>query len=608
MAVFIPHDVEREDRPDGTILLRSRIPLGPVAKNTGAWLHEWAQKAPERVFLAERFGESWHEVTYAQALTQVRAIAASLLKRNLNADTPIVVISGNSIHHALLSLAGQYVGVPIVPLAEQYSLVHEAHPRLEYAIKTVNPGLVFADDAMAYGPALALPCMEGIEKVCSHPEHSPVPVTSFDSLLTGQPDSALDAAHEAVGHETVAKIMFTSGSTSNPKGVLTTHGMLCVNQAQIVACNPILREKPPKILDWLPWNHVFGGSFTFNMMLSNGGSIYIDDGKPTPKLIGNTIRNIKEHQGNMAFNVPVGYGQLAAAMRDDPQLKHAYFKNTDFMFYAGASVPKPVWDELKKFAIEVRGEVPMMVSGLGMTETSPHITQIHQPTDTLGLIGVPVPGVTLKLIPDNDMRCEFRVKGPNVLKGYYKEPDKTKEAFDDEGFLVTGDAVKFLDRSNPSAGLVFDGRVSDDFKLVTGTWVRATTLRLEAMRHFSRIALDVVLTGHDRNELGLLVFPDPESFKAAGLQGIDKGGALVSQIINKFVGGMLKEMAQSANSSSTRIMRAMVMAAPPSMSEGELTAKGTLNNRKVLTLRKEMVERLYKNPIEDEAIIHLDKL
>jgi feruloyl-CoA synthase len=601
MPTYIPHDVVREDRPDGSILLRSRVLLGPVVRNTGAWLHRWAQEAPDRVFLAERSGQGWREVRYADALSQVRSLASSLLGRGLGPETPIVIMSGNSVDHGLLALAAQYVGVPLVPLAEQYSLVPDAYPRLQYAVETVRPKMVFADDGAAYDAALALPFLDGIEKVVAR--NGAGGASTFADLLKSDGSAGVDAAHATVGPDTLAKIIFTSGSTANPKGVLTTHGMLCVNQAQMAAAMPVIHARPPKILDWLPWNHVFGGSHNFNIMLANGGSLYIDEGKPTKAGFAASVRNIREHAGNLAFNVPIGFAQLVAAMEKDNDLKRAYLGDTDLIFYAAASVTQDIWSALAKFAKEVRGEVPLMFSGWGMSETAPSATQTHQPVDRPGNIGVPLPEVTLKLIPDEDGRCELRLEGPNVLKGYYQEPEKSKEAFDEEGFLITNDAVKFVDPNDANAGLNFDGRISEDFKLMSGTWVRATNIRLDALKHFADIALDVVVTGHDRNELGLLVFPHPGSMNESVLSAGDTGGVFSSNAVRTLIHSRLSALSQHATSSSTRVVRALVLATPPSMSDGELTAKGSINARKVLTLRKELLDRLYDD--NDPAVVHL---
>lgn len=601
MPSYVPHDVAREDRADGSIILTSRIPLGPVARNTGDWLHEWAEKAPDRVFIGQRSGDGWREVRYGEFLDRVRAAAAALRGRGLDEGTPVLIISGNGVEHAILALAAQYVGVPVVPLAEQYALVPEAHPRLVQAAETVRPALVFADDGGPYGPALALPCFEGVETVVAR--NGGAGATPFAALLKGESGAGLDTAREKVGPDTLAKIIFTSGSTSTPKGVLTTHGMLCVNQAQMAAANPVFTDNPPTILDWLPWNHVFGGSHNFNVVLSNGGSLYVDDGKPTKAGFAATLRNIRERPGNISFNVPIGYAQLVAAMRDDATLRRTFFERLDLIFYAAASVPQELWDALAGMAREIKGEVPLMMAGWGMSETAPACLQSHQPVERPGNIGVPLPGVTVKLIPDEDGRCELRVRGPNVLQGYFNEPEKTREVFDEEGFLVTGDAIKFIDPQNDNAGLSFDGRIAEDFKLMSGTWVRATIVRLEALKHFADIAQDIVITGHDRHELGLLIFPDPGLVHSERLAEAPHDGALRSDRLAAMVAERLSALAARSGGSSTRIMRALVLARPPSMSDGELTAKGSINNRRVLAQRKSYVDRLYDD--DDPAVMRL---
>ena len=601
-AATVPHDVWRQDRADGAILLGSNVPLGPVARTSAEWLHRWAAAAPERVFVAERSGAGWREMDYATLLQQVRQVAAALAGRGLGPGTPIAVLSGASVDHAVLTLAAQYVGIPVVPLAEQYSLVEAAHPRLVHAVQTVRPKLVFAEFGGPYAGALTLACMAGAEIVCSDPRGAGVPVTPFAALLRGDGGVDLEAAHAAVGPDTLAKILFTSGSTANPKGVLTTQRMLCVNQAQMLAAMPFLRARPHRILDWLPWNHVFGGSHNFNLMLANGGSLYIDGGRPTRGGVEVTLRNTRERAGTLAFNVPVGFSLLVAAMRNDAGLRQAYFRDLDLIFYAAASVTQAVWDELARMARDETGSVPLMYTAWGMTETAPAATQTHRPVHRPGNVGVPLPGVTLKLLPDADGRCELRVKGPNVMAGYFEEPNKTREAFDDDGFMLTGDAVRFIDPADANAGLAFDGRVAEDFKLSTGTWVRATTLRLHVLGHVSGFAADVVLTGHDRDEVGLLIFPDHKALDGLGIVPEDLDGALAAPALHALVQGALEAMAVGA-SSSTRIARALVVAGAPSMSMGELTAKGSINARQVLKGRERLVIRLYDDA--DPSVVRL---
>jgi feruloyl-CoA synthase len=595
----VPHDVRREDRGDGTIVLTSRHALDPVVANTGVWLHRWAEEAPNRVFLAERSGAGWREHGYADALSMVRALAGGLCARGLNEKTPIAVLSGNSVDHAFLALAAQYVGVPIVPLAEQYSLVREAHGRLTYVLDKVKPTMAFVDDARRYAAALALPQLEGVEIVAVRTDGAPRKVTPLAALLAANADADVDAAHARVGPDSLAKILFTSGSSSDPKGVLTTQRMMCANQAQMAAVLPFLKERPHRILDWLPWNHVFGGSHNMNMMLANGGSLYIDHGKPTKNGFTTSLENLRMRAGTLSFNVPVGFAMLVEAMEKDAGLRAAYFRDLDLIFYAGASLPQDVWGKLERFAKEEKGRLPLMISSWGMTETAPATIMVHEPIGRSGVIGVPLPGTEIKLIPDAEMRCELRIKGPNIMPGYFHDAAKTREAFDDEGFLITNDAVRFVDNAAPNRGLVFDGRVSEDFKLLTGTWVQAGKLRLEVLEHLAGLAQDVVICGHDRGEIGMLIFPRPDQVHDRNTS----GGAVVDAVLQAEIEARMIALARAATGSAKRIARALILAAPPSLKDHEVTDKGSLNVRKIITRRAGLVERLYDN--EDPALIRV---
>ncbi|WP_425099022.1 feruloyl-CoA synthase [Tropicibacter sp. S64] len=596
MSKYLDHKVVREDRPDGTIILRSAYDMGPVVAKSGIWLDDWAARTPDAVFIAERQGDGWREVTFAQARALVRGIAASLLKRGMWQGTPILVISGNGVDHGLLALAAQYVGVPTVPLAEQYALIPAANGQLRHCAEVVKPVMVFADDAARYGNALALDCFDGMEKVVS--AGAGEGMTSFASLTEGADQAAVDDAAAQVGPDTVAKYLMTSGSTSSPKAVVTTQRMMCANQTQIADALPFLRQYPPRIVDWLPWNHVFGGSHNFNIALSNGGTLYIDNGKPTPALIGRTFENNRMKSGTIAFNVPVGFAQMRDAMKEDKALRESYFKDLDMLFYAGASLPQDVWRDLEDMARDVRGDVPLMNSSWGLTETAPACLMQHEPTDRSGIVGVPLTGVEVKLIPDEDMRCEVRVRGPNIMPGYLNAPEKTAEAFDEEGFFITGDAMKFVDPADMNKGLKFDGRISEDFKLLSGTWVRAANLRLEVLAELGALAQDVVICGADKAEIGVMIFPGPKALALAG-EGADQGGALVNEALAEAVHGALAH--RHDHGSASRIARAMVLAEPPSLSDGEATAKGNLNFRKILTRRAALYERLFENG--DPAVI-----
>jgi feruloyl-CoA synthase len=590
-ANFHAHNAVREDRSDGTILLTSGDALPAAAEKTGEWLHQWADKTPDAVFLAERSGAGWREESFLSALQKVRALASSLLARGFNADTPLLIMSGNGVDHGLLALAAQYVGVPAVPIAEQYSLIHGAHNRLRYAVGLVRPKAAYVVDADQYAEALALDALQGIEIIASRPGHAQV--TPFDDLLKGADGVDLAGAYEAVGPDSVVKILLTSGSTSEPKGVLTTQRMMCVNQAQIAQALPFLTQGAPRIVDWLPWNHVFGGSHNFNMMLANGGSLYIDDGKPVKGLFERTLENLALQTGTLAFNVPLGYGMLCDALRKDDDLRRRFFEDLDLIFYAGASLPQETWDALEGMALEVKGEVPLMTSSWGLTETAPAAMMQQEPTARSGVVGVPLGGMTVKLVPDDDARFEVRVKGPNVMPGYLDAPDKTNDAFDDEGFFVTGDAMSFVDPADVNRGMRFEGRISEEFKLLTGTWVRATAIRADLLSWLSPLAADLVVTGQNRNEIGVLVFPNRDALREAGFTEEESDGAMTSAPLMKDIAHRLAARAENVSGSSSRVGRALVLSEPPSLGDGEMTAKGNLNSRKILARRAGLVDRLY---------------
>lgn len=589
---FTKHAVSRENRPDGTILLRSTHALGPVTEKTGVWLHDWAQKAPERTFLAERSGAGWREESYSATLDKVRGLAAGLLARGMGADTPIIIMSGNGVDHGLLSLAAQYIGVPTVPVAEQYSLIHGAHGRLRHAIELVKPTMAYVVDADQYGEALKMDALNGIEIVASRVGRNTT-ATAFDDLMKGDNGVDIDAAYAKVTSATVAKILMTSGSTSAPKGVLTTQKMMCVNQTQIADALPFLRARPPRVVDWLPWNHVFGGSHNFNMMLANGGSFYIDDGKPVKGLFERTVENLSMVTGTLSFNVPIGYSMLVSAMQKDAHLQERFFKELDLIFYAGASLPQDVWQGLETMAMETKGEIPLMTSSWGLTETAPAAMMQSEPIDRAGVVGVPLNGVTLKLLPDDDMRCEIRIKGPNIMDGYFENPEQTKDAFDEEGYFITGDAMFLIDEDDVNKGMRFDGRISEDFKLLTGTWVRAGQLRLDMLACLAPLASDLVITGADKGQIGVMVFPDTAELQREGFELADNDGAYLCKLLHGEIHRRLAERAREFSGSSTLIGRAIVLSEPASMAEGEMTAKGNLNFRQVLTRRKNLLERLY---------------
>ena len=593
---MIPHKVNAEHRPDDSIILTSGYDLPQAARSSIEWLQHWAEETPRAVFLAERSGKGWREIDYGETLERTRLIASALLERGLHPGDRLLILSGNSVDHALITLAAQYIGIATVPVAEQYSLIPEARDRLRYITRKTRPALVFAQDAARFAPALMLPELEELPAVASIVDNPPRPVTPFDDLLKGGAGAAPEDALAQVGPDTVAKILFTSGSTSMPKGVCTTQRMMCVNQAQIRQAWPFVADRPPRIVDWLPWNHVFGSSHNFNMILANGGALYIDDGKPAPALFERTLENLASVAGTLAFNVPAGWKLMAGALKHDAALRRRFLADLDMIFYAGAALPAELWTELRDIAQKELGRVPLMLSSWGMTETAPAATIIHQPISAPGNIGVPMAGVTVRLVPDGNGRFELRVKGPNVMTAYLDDPEKTAAAFDDEGFLITGDAVQFVDPEDPSAGLAFDGRISENFKLSSGTWVHSARLRETALGALGPLAQDVVVTGHDRDEIGLLIFPGPaiDTTKPRADDLVNDSDAIAQ------VREALAPLATASTGSSGRIRRAVVLSGPPSVQNHEITAKGNLNINAVLKNRKKLIDILYTaddNPV-----------
>ena len=576
------------------MIMSSRLTLDPVAQNTGEWLHRWAAETPDAVFLAERSGPGWNELKYGAALSQVQAVAAGSLAPRVGPGEKIVILSGPGIKHGILKLAAQYIGVATVPVAEQYSLIPDAQPRLIHIAEKICPAMVFAEDAEKFARGLALPQFDNALKVVGG--LAGTGMITFERLLASTTD--ISAARDTVTPQTLAKILFTSGSTSTPKGVPQTHHMMCVNQNQYSGCLPFLKARPPVILSWLPWNHVFAGNSNFNMALAFGGALYLDTGKPVKGLFDTTLENLRMVKPTMSANVPVGYAMLVEAMREDAQLRHNFFADLDFIFYAGASLPADVWQGIEELAMIELGRVPMLTSSWGMTETAPMALMHYEGNATSGMIGIPGPELEARLLPIDDNRYELRVRGPNVMDGYYEEPEKNAETFDDEGFMKTGDAVCFADPDRLESGLQFDGRIGEDFKLLSAVWVQSARLRLGAMPALAGLAQDIVITGENRTDLGLLVFPDPQLGLHAGDDGTIQDAHYCAKIRS-----VLAKLAETATGSSNRIVRAIVLGEPPSVKAHEITAKGNLNNNAVLRHRAGFVERLYDD--SDPATIQI---
>jgi feruloyl-CoA synthase len=570
---FAPAAVDVEKRRDGGLVLRSPQPLRAYERCVGDWLAKWAQQSPERLFLAERQREGWRKVTYAQALDAARRIGQALLERGLGPEKPVAVLSDNSVDHALLALGAMHAGVPVAPISPAYSLMSRDFAKLKAIFELLKPGLAWVDDAKKYGPALAAVGAE------------PTPLAP---LLEAAPGARIDEAFAKVGPDTVAKILFTSGSTGLPKGVINTQRMLVSNQQMLAQVWPFLEDRVQTLVDWLPWNHTFGGNFCFNMMLRNGGAFYVDGGKPAPGLVEVTARNLAEVSPTLYFNVPRGFDLLLPFLEKDAALRKSFFRDLDMLFYAGAALPQNLWERLEKLAeTEKQGELAM-VSSWGSTETAPSAAAVHYPIERAGVIGLPNPGCELKLVPAAG-KLEVRVRGPNVTPGYFRRPDLTAAAFDEEGFYRIGDAMKFADPAVPEKGLVFDGRVAEDFKLSSGTWVHVGAVRVKLIAAGNPLIQDAVITGHDRNEVGALVFPSPAA------KDLEPGA------VRAKIAGALQALAAEGGSSMHPV-RAILLAEPPSIDANEITDKGYINQRAVLGRRAALVERLHAAKPDAEVI------
>ncbi len=597
-VLFAPPEVRLSRREDGALLLRSPQALQPYRRCVGEDLEHWADTAPQRTFLAERTADgAWRSLCYGDARRTVRQIAASLLRMRLPPGRPVAVLSDNGIDHALLMLAAMHVGIPYAALSPAYSLMSQDHAKLRALVTRLQPGLLYTASAERYAPALA--AIHGLHDavlVASDAPALPAGMLALSSLLGDADeaeDAAVQAAYDAVGQDTVAKILFTSGSISEPKGVINTQRMLCASQQAKSQLWPFLAGTPPVIVDWLPWNHTFGGNHNFNLVLRHGGTLYIDGGKPAPGLFDASAANLREVAPTLYFNVPRGFDMLVGALRADSALRRNFFSRLQLMFYAGSALPQNLWENLTELALQETGQAVPMVTAWGSTETAPLATDCHYQAPRSGVIGLPAPGVELKLMPAGD-KLEIRVRGPNVTPGYLGQPELTAKAFDEEGYYRIGDAVRFADPGRPEAGLVFDGRVAEDFKLSSGTWVNVGAVRVKGIELLAPVAQDIVVTGHDGDEVGFLVFANVPACRAlAGLPAdVPPADVLAHPAVRNKVAEGLRAMKALGGGSSTHAARALLMAEPPSVDAGEITDKGYINQSAVLARRKALVEQL----------------
>jgi feruloyl-CoA synthase len=592
--------VEVRDGQSGTHYLKAEQALQDFPDRMTDRLRHWAEQAPERTMFARRVKQAdgslgdWRHISYQEAWATARNIAQGLIDRGLNAERPVAILSENSLEHAMLALGCMLAGVPFVPTSPPYSLISVDYDKLKHVLKTVTPALVFAQDER-YAKAITATMGDDIEVVMASGSVPGRTTTSFAQLCAVPASDAVDRAIAATGPDTIVKFLFTSGSTKLPKAVINTNRMCCANQQQMTQSMPVLAEKPLVLVDWLPWNHTFGGNHNFGMVMFHGGTMYIDDGKPTPALMHETLRNLREIAPTVYFNVPTGFEAIANAMKTDDGLRNTLLSRVKMFFYAGAALAQPIWDSLYESQEREIGERIVMGTGLGMTESGPFGLFVTSPNVRAGDLGVPTPGLELKLV-DTDGKTEVRYRGPNITPGYWRAPNETAEAFDEEGFFKTGDAVKWIDETDVHLGLKFDGRIAEDFKLATGTFVSVGPLRGKIIAAGAPYIQDAVLTGINLKEVGAMVFTTPRVRELAGMpESTPLADVLAAPVVLAKFQEVVNELAASSTGSANRIARMCLLSEPPTIDKGEITDKGSINQRSVLHHRADTVAALHED-------------
>jgi feruloyl-CoA synthase len=596
-----PSDVVVEKGDGGVLYVRSPHTLGSYPEKMTDRLEHWADHAPERTFLAERGPDGeWQRLSFAEARRIGRNIGQAIVNRDLSPERPIAIISGNDIQHALLGLGAMYAGVPYAPISTAYSLVSTDFVKLRHIFGILTPGMVFAADGDKFSRAIDALLPEDAELVVTS---NPVPgATMFSELTSTEAGAEVDEAHDKVGPDTIVKFLFTSGSTGTPKGVINTQRMWTSNSEMARNYYAFVDAEPPVIVDWLPWNHTFGGNADVGLVLYTGGTLYIDHGKPAPHLFEESVRNLREIAPTIYLNVPKAFETLIPYLRREPELRKLFFSRLRLLYYAGAGLSQHIWNDLAELSVETTGERVMMMTGLGSTETAPHALFSNNQADRPGLIGSPAPGVELKLVPLSDEgasrgKLEARLRGPNITPGYWRQRELTEAAFDEEGFYKLGDALSFVDRSDPNRGFMFDGRIVEDFKLSSGTWVSVGPLRGRLMAHCAPYVTDVVIAGHDRDYVAVLILPDISACRSACDEDLQKAQARElygSETVRNLFGRLLNEFAATSTGSSTRVVSAILLDEALSIDAHEVTDKGSLNQRAILENRKTIVEQLYE--------------
>ena len=588
---------------EGVEYMNAAVALEPFAERMADRLFFWAQETPDRILFARRLNKfdgvsgDWSTLTFAQALKTARQIAQGLINRQLSDERPVLILSENDLEHALISLGCMVAGVPYCSASPAYSTVSQDFEKLKHIVRTLTPGLVFAANSSKYAIAIKSAVPKETEVVLTNGALETHKTISFAELAATPASQEVELRYKSTGPNTVVKFLFTSGSTRLPKAVINTNLMWCSNQQQMRQSMPVLADTPPVLIDWLPWNHTFGGNHNFGLVIYNGGTMYIDDGKPTPVLIQETIRNLREISPTVYFNVPTGFEYIANAMRTDPVLRKCLLKEVKMFFYAGASLAQPIWDNLYASQEQEIGERIAMTTGLGMTESGPFALFVTNPNVKAADLGVPAPGLEIKLVKDND-KTEVRYRGPNVTPGYWRSPEETKAHFDEEGFFCSGDAVKWIDENDVHQGLKFDGRIAEDFKLATGTFVSVGPLRAKIISACSPYIQDAVITGLNQKEIGAMIFVTPLVRSLCTLEPTATlSDVLSSPKVLSYFQEKLNILSATSTGSATRIARLILLEQPPSIDKGEITDKGSINQRAVLKHREELVQGLHNGAL-----------
>lgn len=584
---FAPKELSIERRADGSLILSSPIQLGECDWRITDFLPAWANSVPDRIFLAQRNAKGgWDEITYGEAWLQVQAVGQSLVDMGAKPADKLAVLSGNSIENAVISFAAMSIGVILAPISPNYTLMPGGLARLKDVAEALRPNFVFVQSGRDFSAGRSIPELAAATWISVDGAPDTVP---FQAMTAISGSDGFERASGAVSCDAVAKILFTSGSTGFPKGVLNTHRMM----ASSLQMGSLLVSPPdtPVQVEWLPWHHTMGSNVILHSILKNGGTLYIDDGRPLPQLFHKTIANLREISPTAMFNVPAGYNLLCDAIESDPELGASVFKRMDRMSYAGAAISEGTLEKLYRLTSSLTGRRIPVMSGYGTTETAPTISTTHWATDQPGEIGLPAPGLQLKLIPVSDT-YEARVKGPNVTPGYLGRPDLTEKAFDEEGFYRIGDTVSFLDPQKPELGLRFTGRISENFKLANGTWVSIGNVRAAILAATRGVLLDIVVAGENRESCALLCWLNPT--EAARISKSSGSDLTCDADVVEFLKQRFREYNEAVGSSE-RICAFSLLKEPPSMAAGEITDKAYVNQRAVLKHRSEQVERLYCN-------------